>query len=329
MLDLAQLQALHSVAQTGSLSAAAANLGVTTSAISQRLGKLEHQLGQPLLERNGRGVRLTEAATLLVRFSDRILSLVEEAESALQGHLGAVVGKLSVAAFSTAARGLLPYVLKVLRNEYSDLRVTLREMEPDICIPLAARGDIDVSVIQEWFNAPLEVPEGLDKVELLEDVADLAVPAGHRLAGRTTVDLAELTDEEWVTWSPGSVCHNWLVRTLQDQGIEPRIVHTAAEYSTQLTLVAEGFGVAVIPRLGRDTLPFGVSIVNVRPMLRRRVCAVWRPESARRPAVQAAVRALVTAATLVGTDDYVSSTSLPAERRPSSSECAVLASARG
>lgn len=329
MLDLAQLQALHSVAQTGSLSAAGANLRVTTSAISQRLGKLERELGQPLLERSGRGVRLTEAATLLVGLADRILSLVDEAESALEGYCGAVAGKLSIAAFSTAARGLLPYVLKALRNEYQNLQVTLSESEPDACIPLTARGDVDVSVIQEWCNAPLEVPGSLDRVELFEDVADLAVPASHRLAGRTMVDFAELTDEEWVTWPPGSVCHNWLVRTLQDQGIEPRIVHTAAEYATQLTLVAEGFGVAVIPRLGRDVLPFGVSIVNVQPELSRRVYAVWRPESAPRPAVQAAIRALVTAAAVVGTDDYVSSTSLPVERRPSSSECAVLASARG
>src|SRR5689334_18377150 len=106
MLHLAQLEALHAVARTGSVSAAAADLCVTTSAISQRISKLEKDVGQTLLERKGRSVQLTDTASLLVNYAARILSVVGEAEAALEDHRGAVIGRLTLAAFSTAVRGL-------------------------------------------------------------------------------------------------------------------------------------------------------------------------------------------------------------------------------
>src|ERR671935_54956 len=93
------------------VSGAADALHVTTSAVSQQVAKLERETGQKLLERNGRGVRLTDAAELLVRHAERILALVEEAQSDLEAHRGTAVGELSVAAFPTAIRGLMAAAL--------------------------------------------------------------------------------------------------------------------------------------------------------------------------------------------------------------------------
>src|SRR5690348_11387683 len=111
MLDLERLRALQAVSKHGSVRAAAEALHVTTSAVSQQLAKLERETGQQLLERQGRGVRLTDAAELLVSHADRILSLVEEARADLEAHRGAVVGEVWVAAFPTAVRGLIPGAL--------------------------------------------------------------------------------------------------------------------------------------------------------------------------------------------------------------------------
>ncbi len=296
MLDLDRLRALSAVATYGSVSAAADMLHVTTSAVSQQMAKLERETGQKLLERNGRGVRLTDAASLLATHAERILAMVEEAESDLEAQRGEVVGELAVAAFPTAARGLLPPALGVLARDHPRLTVRLREQEPHSAVPLAVRGEIDLGIVQDWFNVPLAIPDGLVKAPLLDDVADVVLPEAHPLAGRDTIDLGELHGESWIAQSPGAICRDWLVHTLRSNALEPRIAHTADEYATQLALVAVGLGAAIVPRLGRCDIPAGVRVVPVRPTLTRHVYAIWRAEAARRPAIRAAVAALRAAA---------------------------------
>jgi DNA-binding transcriptional LysR family regulator len=89
---------------------------------------------------------------------------------------------------------------------------------------------------------------------------------------------------DWIGWSPGHICHDWLVHTLRAHGAEPRIVHTASEYSTQLALVAAGLGAAVITRLGREPAPEPVRFVEIEPAPVRRVFALAQRSAApRRP----------------------------------------------
>lgn len=299
MLDLDRLRALSAVATYGSVSAAADVLHVTTSAVSQQVAKLERETGQKLLERNGRGVRLTDAAALLAAHAERILAMVEEAESDLEAQRGEVVGELAVAAFPTAARGLVPPALRALAQQHPRLRVCLREQEPHAAVPLAVRGEVDLGIVQDWFNVPLAIPEGLVKASLVDDVADVALPAGHPLAGRSVIDLGELHGESWIAQSPGAICRDWLVHTLRSADLEPLIAHTADEYATQLALVAVGLGASIVPRLGRCDIPEGVRIIPVRPALTRHVYAIWRAEAARRPAIRAAVAALRAAAPML------------------------------
>jgi molybdate transport repressor ModE-like protein len=296
MLDLERLRALHAVAEHGSVSAAAEVLHVTTSAVSQQLAKLERETGQKLLERNGRGIRLTDAAELLVRHADRILSMVETAEADLEAHRGAVVGQLTVGAFPTAIRGLAATALPRLRREHPQLRVLVQECDPSDSVPMLLRGRLDVAVVQDWSNSPMSLPEGLARGLLCVDVADVALPAGHPLAGRDSIELKELAGEPWISSTPDSICCEWLTHTLRLTDCEPRIEHMAYEYATQLALVATGLGAGILPRLGRCDVPDGVRVVGLRPLLTRRVFALWRRETARRPAISAIVDALRAAA---------------------------------
>jgi DNA-binding transcriptional LysR family regulator len=291
-LNLERLRMLHAVAVTGSVRGAAGSLHVTTSAVSQQLARLEREVGQALVERRGRGIRLTDAGSVLAEHAGRLLDEVERVEADLAGRRGAVVGELTVAAFATAARGLLPDGLAALRAGYPRLRVRLTEMEPTEAIPALCRGDVDVAVVQDWAEAPLDLPDGLSCKPLLDDVLDLAVPAGHPLAGRRAVALTELAGADWITWTGGQICNDWLLRALRGQGIPPTIAHTASEHSTQLALVAAGLGVAIIPRLGREPVPDAVRIVGVRPELSRQVSVLWRNTATRRPAIDAVVRIL-------------------------------------
>ncbi|WP_219472064.1 LysR family transcriptional regulator [Nonomuraea rhizosphaerae] len=295
MLDLNRLKALHAVHIYGSVGAAADALMVTPSAVSQQIAKLERETGARLVERNGRGVRLTDAAGLLAEHAERILALVETAEADFEALRGEVVGRLNMAAFPTAIRGLMPLTLTALRQRHPDLLINLYEREPERIVRDVARGELDMGVIQDWMNRPMALPEGLSRSTLLDDIADVILPAGHPLADRKEIELAELCGERWISSSPATVCHDWLVFTLRSADLEPEISCMADEYPTQMTLVAAGLGCAIIPRLGRELVPPGVAVVPIRPRQTRRIYVIWRTDAARRPAIRAAVEALAEA----------------------------------
>ncbi|MGH9385996.1 MAG: LysR family transcriptional regulator [Vicinamibacterales bacterium] len=299
MLNLDRLRALHAVSAHGSIYAAAETLHVTTSAVSQQLAKLEDETGQRLLERHGRGVRLTDAGSLLVSRTHEVLSLLEAAEAELESHDSSVVGQVTIAAFATAARGLAPTAIRELRARYPQLAITFHEQESPESIERLVRREVDLIVVNDWHDAPLTLPGGISKTLLFDDVADIALPPGHRLAKRKSIKLSELAGEPWIAWQSGSMCCDWLHQTLRRQGQEPNIAHTAAEYATQLALVAAGLGACVLPRLGRDPLPKSVTVVAAEPALRRHVHAAWRTHSGRRSVIRAAVEAFELAASRV------------------------------
>ncbi|MFE9453000.1 LysR family transcriptional regulator [Streptomyces sp. NPDC006739] len=296
MLNLERLRTLDALARHGSVSGAAEALHVTTSAVSQQLAKLEREAGQQLLAKNGRGVRLTDAGRLLSEHAARILSQVELAQSDLEAHRGQVVGELRLSAFPTAARGLFPTALAALRGRHPALRVRSCELEPENGVAGVVRGDLDLAVVLDWYNKPMPVPDGLVKAPLLDDPAEVAVPAAHRLADRDEVDLGEFAEDEWITWGEGEFCHEWLMFTLRSRGVEPIVGHRAAETHTQLGLVAAGLGVCIVPLLGRHPVPPGVVTVPLRQRVRRHVYVVWRADADRRPSIRAAVEALREAA---------------------------------
>ncbi|AZK94156.1 MULTISPECIES: LysR family transcriptional regulator [Streptomyces] len=292
MLDLGRLRALHAVWVHGSVAAAAVALGYTPSAVSQQITKLERETRTTLLERRGRGVALTEEGLHLASTARELLAIVERAETVMEERRGKPAGRLTVAAFASAARGLLPEVLARLERAHPGLDVRMTEVDPHLSIDLVARGTTDLAIAHDWDIAPLPAPEGVEQAVIGDDLCDLLVPEGHRFAGRSAVRREELAGERWICQPPGTVCHDWLIRTLRTAGCEPDLVHQAEENHTQVALVAAGLGIAVMPRLGRGALPAGVVAVSLDPVPRRRLYALWRARAARRPAIGAAVTAL-------------------------------------
>ena len=299
MIDLVRLRALHAVASYGTVLAAGEALHCTPSAVSQQLAKLERETGATLVEKDGRRLRLTEAGRVLARHAEKVLATVDEAEAALAAHRDTVVGRLTVAAFATACRALLPYALHRLASEHPQLSTGLVEVHPHEGLEMLHRGHVDLAVLDDWPAVALRYPNGVAHVELGWDVADLIVPIGHRFGD--TVPLARLGEERWIAAKAGDVCLEWLLRVLP--GVQPDF--HVAEFETQLTLIAAGLGVAVIPRLARSTeLPPGVRVVRVTPEPRRRIVVAWREASAARPAVQAAVKALQNSWSITGSHRF-------------------------
>ncbi|GID31758.1 LysR family transcriptional regulator [Paractinoplanes brasiliensis] len=287
MIDLGRLRALHAVASYKTVLAAGEALHCTPSAVSQQLAKLERETGATLVEKDGRRLRLTEAGQVLARHAEKVLATVDEAEAALAAHRDTVTGRLTVAAFATACRALLPYALHRLASEHPQLSTGLVEVNPHEGLEVLHRGHADLAVLDDWPEVALRYPSGVRHVELGWDVADLIVPSGHRFGD--TVSRSKLGNERWIAAPAGDVCHQWLLRAIP--GVRPDF--HVGEFETQLTLIAAGLGVAVIPRLARSKdLPPGVRVVHVTPEPKRRVVVAWREASAARPAIGAAVEAL-------------------------------------
>ncbi|MFI5709558.1 LysR family transcriptional regulator [Kribbella sp. NPDC051620] len=292
MIDLGRLRALHAVAMYGSVGSAAEALGYTPSAVSQQLAKLERETRTILIEKRGRGIVLTDAALQLAATASKVLELVETAELTLEEQRGQAIGSLAIAAFPTAARGLLPAVLPKLIADNPALDVTVIESDPVDAVAAVARGEIQIAIVHDWHNTPLAIPDELSRVKLGTDPADVLVPASHRLAGKESVRAEDLVGERWICQPTGSICHEWLVRTMRKAGVQPEVAYSIAEYQTQLAMLARGIGIGLLPRLGRGPLPDGVIALPLQPAPSRRLYAVWRTATARRPAIAVTLAAL-------------------------------------
>ncbi|GAA5116573.1 LysR family transcriptional regulator [Alloalcanivorax gelatiniphagus] len=293
MIDLVALTSLRAVDTHGSVVAAAEALGFTPSAVSQQVKRLEKQTGVPLLERVGRGVLLTGHGRRLVEDGSRLLGDLEELESGLHRDAGRVAGRLRIAAFSTAMRGMLAPVVRDLLDRHPALTLALAEREPWDTVDLVASGQQDLGIVHSWGDVPLHVPEHLVGVTIARDVADVIVPRDHRLAGRTRVSPRDLLDEPWVATPEGSICRQWLTRMYDGTGRTPRIFHVAMEFDSHLALVGAGLGVALVPRLGRSPLSDDVVAVAAhRPTPTREITVLHRSSMVESPAVRAVVDAL-------------------------------------
>lgn len=293
MIDLAAVTSLRAVDLHGSVVAAADALGFTPSAVSQQVKRLERQTGVPLLERVGRGVMLTRQGRHLVDAGSRLLTDLESIESDLHRQAGTVSGHLRLTAFSTAMRGLVAPRVAALRSAHPDLALTLTEREPWDTVDLVASGQADVGVVHSWGDLPLAVPDHVATTPLAEDVAEVIVHVGHRLAGRDRVTPHDLVDEGWVATPEGTICREWLTRMYHGTGRLPRIAHQSMEFASHLALVRARLGIALVPRLGRE--PLGDDLVAVPaedPVPTRSIVAVHRRSMAGSPAVRAVVAAL-------------------------------------
>ena len=296
MIDAVALRSLVAVGDLGSVAAAADSLGYTASAVSQQVKRLEASAGVTLLEKYGRGVMLTEAGRQLAASAQDLLARMERLESQLRSTTGRPVGRVRLASFATAVRGLVAPALRTLREEAPELAVGLREAEPWDAVELVATGQVDLAVVHNWEPLPIAIPDHLTSRVLGTDLADVLVHCDHRLSGRRSVTAADLVDEAWVSVSPGSICHQWLTKMFHDIGRAPRIDHFAAEFASHVALVERGLAVALVPRLGRGPLPPGVAAVPVHdPVPTRTITAVWRRTMGESPALTAVVEALAAA----------------------------------
>src|ERR687889_1965588 len=173
MLDLRRLRLLRELHERGTIAAVADALQFTPSAVSQQLAMLEREAGVRLLERAGRGVRLTDAGLVLVGHAAALLERAARAEADLAAAAGEVSGRGRIAGFQSVMLRLALPAIERLAREAPGLRCELVEAEPEQAIPALALGDLDLVLGDEWEHQPLRLPAGLERHELFDDPVHL------------------------------------------------------------------------------------------------------------------------------------------------------------
>ncbi len=290
-VSLAGLRAVEALGAHGSISAAAAALGYTPSAVSQQIARLERDLHQDLIERQGRRASLTSSGAILAESARRIISELESMNARVQAESQTVAGSLTVAAFPSAARGLLPTVIRRLATRWPDLEVRAVEVPSHRAVELVVAGHADLAVAHDWNGLPMDVTEGLAGRRVGVDVSDVLVNERHVRAGVGEADIGDFAGDPWL-YEPGSVAHEFLADAFHGAGAGVTLGHRISEYATQVEMVAAGLGVALVPRMGRGALPPSVRAVTLRSAPVRGVHALWRSASNPRPAITAMLREL-------------------------------------
>jgi DNA-binding transcriptional LysR family regulator len=296
MLDLRRLRLLRELHERGTIAAVADALQFTPSAVSQQLGILEREAGVPLLERAGRGVRLTDAALVLVDHTEALLERAGRAEADLAAASGTVAGLARIAGFQSVMLNLALPALSTLAREAPQLRCELVEAEPEDAIPQLALGDLDFVLADEWQSQPRRLPAGIDRHDLLRDVVRVALPARHPVARRhkDEVPLAELAGERWATGHPQMGWEDMTERTCRERGgFAPDIRHRANDANVSLALVARGLAVALLPDLPLLDRRPGVAIRSIAGgPIERAIFAATRSSDASRPSTRALLAAV-------------------------------------
>ncbi len=290
MLDVRRMQVLRAVVTSGSVTAAAANLGYTPSAISQQVAALEREAGTALLERVGRGVRPTAAGRLLTEHAAAISRNVAEAETALEDLREGRTGTLAVRYFASAGATVVAPALIRLRRECPGVRIDLRLIGPQDPMAEVAQGRADLAVLVRPPGH--HAVEGVRLVHLIDDTYRAVLPKGHRLASKRVLDLADLAAEPWVGSESAGPCLDVVLDACGAAGFSPDFVVESEDYATAQGFVAAGLGLALIPDLGLVARHPGVVVRKVRrPEPVRAIHAVVREASLGQPVLAALLAA--------------------------------------
>ncbi|MEJ3404140.1 LysR family transcriptional regulator [Rathayibacter sp. YIM 133350] len=292
-LDSHSLRIVLAIAESGSITAAAARLGYSQPALSQHLKRLEARLGMPLLQRVGRSVRLTDAGTVLARHAQSVASALDAAAGEIGELQGLRSGRVRLAAFPSASATIVPHLLAGMAARHPGVRSEYLESEPPEAVAAVREGRVDLALT---FSYPgdredphTESARGLSVRTLGSEPVQVVLPAGHARAGSDAVDLRHLSGESWIAGCPR--CRGHLIELCDASGYAPRIGYETDNFNAVLNMVAAGLGVAMLPRLAVASarVPADVVVLPTAQDDRRTLHLVMAEGAERIPAVRAAL----------------------------------------
>ena len=286
MLDVTRLRVLEAVSRHGSVTAAAQELDYSQSSVSHHLARLEAETGAQLLQRVGRGIRLTPAGELLATRAAEIIGRLDAADAELSAHVGMTAGRVRLAGFASGIGSLVLPAAAALTREHPGLQIGSIDTHPPEALTMLRTGKVEIAIVFRYDDAEEETP-GIRLHHLLDDPMYL-------IADRPTRGLASVRDATWVAGCPR--CRGHLLALCATAGFEPRIGYESDDVALIQALVAAGLCVATLPGLAlRAHHAEGVTATKL-PGLPRRVYAATYGEPPDPPAVTALLAALTEAA---------------------------------
>jgi molybdate transport repressor ModE-like protein len=285
MLDVTRLRVLDAVARLGSVTAAARELGYSQPSISHHLARLEAETGAQLLQRVGRGVRLTQAGRLLADRAAEIIGRIDAADAELSAHVGLTAGRVRLAGFASAIASLVPPAAAMLTRDHPGLEIGVTDTHPPDALELLRTGKVELAIIFRYDDADDE-PPGVRLHHLLDDPMYL-------LANRRVRGLASQRNAPWVAGCER--CRGHLIALCASAGFEPHMVYESDDMVLIQSLVAAGLCVATLPGLAlRAHHSDGVHATKLNVLPRRVYAATYGDSDP--PAVAALLAAVTNAA---------------------------------
>ncbi|MEU5920613.1 LysR family transcriptional regulator [Streptomyces sp. NPDC004288] len=298
MIEARRLHILRAVADHRTVTAAAAALYLTPSAVSQQLAALEQETGHRLVDRSARGARLTPAGEILLSHANAVLAQLERAEAELAAYDSGDAGTVTVAAFATGIGLVVAPALAALARTAPGIRVRVRDAEGDESLLMVLDRQVDVAVAVEYRGAPGEDDPRLTRVPLYAEPFDAVLPPGHPLAAGERVALGDLAKDAWIGQSAGNPCHDVTVLACEYAGFTFDPEHSSDDFRAVVALASASAGVALVPRSALRGMELGG--VEVRPIEgvvpTRRVFAAVRRGAEDHPLIRPVLGALGDAA---------------------------------
>jgi DNA-binding transcriptional LysR family regulator len=293
MYDLRRLRSLCAIADTGSLTGAAAALDFTQPAVSQHLAALEAEVGAPLVVRSRSGAGLTPAGALLVEHARAALDRLALAELQVADLIAAEDLRVRLAANSSALTRLVPAAVADLRRRLPDADVTVTECGPPKALAKLRKGEIDVAVV--FRRAGADPPPDVEERTLLEEPMYAVVPRRHPRAQDGEIALADLRDDPWVQ-GPSATSPGLIRELCRAAGFEPKIAFESDDPLATRGMIAAGLAVTLVPSLTKEDTARdrNVAVLVLRDSPRRSVVAATaggRPTQATLELVESLARA--------------------------------------
>ena len=288
-MDVFRLRLFREVAERGTVRAAAEAMSLTPSAVSQQLKILQREAGIPLLEPQGRRLRLTDAGQVLVGRADEVLAALDQAQAEMEAYRTTPRGKVRVSMFPSGAAMLMAQLITEAARE--GVQVEGRDIDVPAAHAAVQLADFDVVVVHRDEREPPEVNARMETVTLLREPLEVVLPPQHRLATAERIHLTELADDDWIGVEGGLMVDDVLRSLATLTGVRPRIVQRVNDFRVVEELVLAGVGVALLPRYvltARELPRKPLSGVRVA----RRIEAVTRAGASARPAVATVLRIL-------------------------------------
>lgn len=246
MIDFSRLRVLVAVAREGSITAAAEALHYAQPSVSHQIAKLEAEVGMPLLQRMGRGIRLTEAGRLLAERAEDILGQLDAVSAELDEMVGLRTGHVRLAAFPSALATIVPVAAARIAAEYPGVKLSFTEAEPPEALSALRNNDVDVALVFEHGDPPRSDRRDISLTLLLDE--PLYVVTSHD--GEWAGPREELTTYSRDRWIAGCErCREHLAAACEQAGFTPTVDFETDDYVAVQALVAAGLGVSLLPAL--------------------------------------------------------------------------------